>query len=575
LIDELHLAAGASPVSNSAHFGSRWMIAASTRGVQVSKVRRAHDATLEAGMLLLPRVCIRYTVRTMMVPAGFALAALSLPTMADAQPIVRARVSGTVFDSVSMTPLSGALVRLVRADTPSVGRSATSDAAGRFVYDTVPDGVWLATFLHPMLDSLRLEPGVTRLEIADPSAVLMPLATPSGPTLFASQCGGGHPAESGVINGEVRGADDDAPLIGATVQVEWPEWVLQKGAVVTELARKAAVTDSAGRFRLCGAPAGSRLRALSWRGADSTGLIEIDTPRGGYAVQDFLLGGSAAMPAGLAGLAADSTRQDTTSRGDARDAATSNATGTDDVSLLRRGRAVVRGVVTSTDGRPLPNAIVRVMGSGTPVRSAADGSFVIGDAAAGTYSVEARVIGYSPHRVPVTLRQAEPAQVALRLAVANVQLDTVRVVAGRGIPYEVQGIERRWRTGVGKVLNADAIRERATMFVTDALRGLPGVFVRGVGGWGQAVRMRSIGGGECTAITFVDGVFTPTGGAGGITLDDFVPMSNVAAIEVYPRAALVPVEFSTMSQCGVVAVWTKFATSNVRILPPKSERGKR
>jgi Carboxypeptidase regulatory-like domain/TonB-dependent Receptor Plug Domain len=368
----------------------------------------------------------------------------------------------------------------------------------------------------------------------------------------------------------VRRAEDDAPVVGATVMVEWPEWLLQKRVVVTELARRTARTDSTGRYRLCGAPAGSRLRAVSWIGADSTGSIEVETPAAGYSLQDFVIGISTAADssAGAAGaLMARNTRRDS-----AQSEVTPVDTTTYDAPPYRRGRAIVRGSVTNTDGRPLPAAIVRVLGSGTPVRAAPDGSFVIGDAAAGTYSVEARAIGYSPHRVPVVLRTGAPSQVTLQLAGANVQLDTVRVVAGRNIPYQVEAIERRWRTGMGKVLNEVAIRERATTFVTDALRGLPGVFVQQVGGWGQAVRMRSNGGGECTAVLYVDGMFTPTGGGGGITLDDFVPISNVAAIEVYPRATLVPAEFMNLTGCGAVAVWTKFATENVRIMPPKSER---
>lgn len=149
----------------------------------------------------------------------------------------------------------------------------------------------------------------------------------------------------------------------------------------------------------------------------------------------------------------------------------------------RQGQATIRGRVTNTDGLPLPYAIVRVPGSGSMVRAPADGAFTIADAGAGTYTIEARAIGYGPHRVPVVLRASEPATIALKLAVANVQLDTVRVVAGRQIPFLVQGIERRWRTGLGRILDGNTVRERSSLFMTDALRGLPDVSVRQLGGW--------------------------------------------------------------------------------------------
>ena len=47
------------------------------------------------------------------------------------QAAVFARVIGTVWDSIAMRPLGGATVRIVRADDPSIGRSATTTAFGQ------------------------------------------------------------------------------------------------------------------------------------------------------------------------------------------------------------------------------------------------------------------------------------------------------------------------------------------------------------------------------------------------------------------------------------------------------------
>jgi Fe-S-cluster containining protein len=209
------------------------------------------------------------------------------PAPLAAQAPTVAQVRGTVFDSVAMTPLRGALVRIVRADDPSVGRSAQTDSLGAFVHDSVPTGVWLASFLHPVLDSLRLEPGIVRLEIIEAGVLQLPLGTPSGPTLVVQACGPGGADDAGVIFGTVRNADDETPLIGATVEVEWPEWTLAKKAMVTVRAQRRTVTDSLGAYRLCGVPPGSTLRARSWKDADSAGVVEVTVPASGYAVQDF------------------------------------------------------------------------------------------------------------------------------------------------------------------------------------------------------------------------------------------------------------------------------------------------
>jgi hypothetical protein len=471
--------------------------------------------------------------------------------VAPANSAVHARVSGVVFDSLAMKPVPGALVRLVRADDPAVGRSAVTDSVGRYQHDSVPGGTWIATFLHPVLDSLHLEPGLVRLEISESGAVEMPLFVPAARTLVAMSCGAGTSIDAGVIVGEVRRIDTDAPVMGATIEVVWPEWVLAKKKVITDQRRAIATTDSAGRYRLCGAPAGSTLRSVAWSDADTSGVLEVIVPDSGFALQDFALGSVeyVTVPADPSDSLAGTVR-------------------------MRRGAAVVRGRVTTTSGVALANAVVRVVGSGSQVRTTEQGEFTIPDAATGTQSIEARAIGYSPYRRTVRMSEAAPVDVVLSLAVRQVQLDTVRVVAGRDIPNVVRGIERRWRTGLGKFLDGATVQQRATLYATDALRGMPGVFVRGMDkAFGQDVFMRNNIGRECRASLFLDGMPVDAAGAGGISLDEFARPDMIAAVEVYNRPSMAPAEYLTMARnCGVVAVWTKRGTDNVPVLPPKSDR---
>lgn len=53
-------------------------------------------------------------------------------TRMSAQAPIIVSVVGTVFDSLTMRPIPGALIRLVRADDPAAGRSAVADLAGTF-----------------------------------------------------------------------------------------------------------------------------------------------------------------------------------------------------------------------------------------------------------------------------------------------------------------------------------------------------------------------------------------------------------------------------------------------------------
>jgi Carboxypeptidase regulatory-like domain/TonB-dependent Receptor Plug Domain len=473
----------------------------------------------------------------------------------------RTRIVGTVWDSVGMRPLGEATVRMVRVDDPSVGISATSTIAGRFAFDSVPRGAWLATFLHPLLDSLRIEPGILRIDINEPGEVRLPLSTPSPRSMIAAACRNVLTAEFGLIAGEVRNVDTDAPLAGGQVFVEWPEWVLQRGRMATEMRRLTARTDSAGRYALCGVPAGSSLRTIAWFGADTTGAIEVPVPESGFALQDFAVGTAERITVRLDSAAAPTP-------GTMAPAAAPSTTAT-----ARRGRAVVRGFVRTLDGRPIANAIVRVLGSGSQVRSTTDGAYLITDAATGTQSLEARAIGYAPYRMPVTLRPSESAPITLRLAVQRVQLDTVRVVAGKSLAPEVRAIERRMNTGVGTILDARTIRERSTVWVTDAVRGMPGVTVSKAAGNGQEILMRKVGGTDgsyCVANIVVDGQRMPPSASANATIDDYVNLSDVAAMEVYPRPNMVPPEFFTGDNgCGVVVVWTRRGTGGVLPQKPK------
>lgn len=496
-------------------------------------------------MPLISRMPLAFSVRSLLRRAAPLL--ICAPTVLTAQAPVRARIVGQVYDSISRAPLSNATVRIVRVDNPAVGRTATTDVFGRFRYDSVAGGGWLATFLHPVLDSLRLEPGVVRVDINEAGELALPLSTPSPRTLVAVNCRGPQAADVGVIVGEVRRAADDAPLIGATVEVEWPEWVLQRGRMTTDLRRRVAKTDSLGHYTLCGAPTGSTLRGFAWSVADSTGAIEVATPDAGYTVLDF----------SVAPVERLTVRPDSTSNREI-------------VATVRRGRAVVRGRVTTLDRRPLANAIVRVIGSGSQVRTNAEGNFSIADAGAGTQTIEARAIGYQPTRLATRLADGTPSTINLRLPVQRVQLDTVRVLAGKELSPELRAIERRWRTGVGTVMDGNTVRNRANLFITDALRGINGVTIRQVGGFGQSIMMRSSNGTECAAGIIVDGQALPPSQAASVSLDEMTRREDIAAIEVYPRPSMLPAEFTSMvSGCGVVAIWTKRATGGVTPMAPK------
>ena len=102
----------------------------------------------------------------MRIPA-FVIVALLAPcarfAMAQGSDTTRrgsgATVSGIVRDSLAQKPLAGAMVQLAAVDSLArFSRIAITDSLGRFTLGDVPDGRHIVGVLHPMLDSLGIEP---------------------------------------------------------------------------------------------------------------------------------------------------------------------------------------------------------------------------------------------------------------------------------------------------------------------------------------------------------------------------------------------------------------------------------
>src|SRR5690349_9505038 len=80
---------------------------------------------------------------------------LALASRASAQGGQAGRVEGVVYDSVHARPLRGAHVVAVGTGAQSeVRRDATSDSAGRYHIDALPQGHYAVGFESALLDSL-------------------------------------------------------------------------------------------------------------------------------------------------------------------------------------------------------------------------------------------------------------------------------------------------------------------------------------------------------------------------------------------------------------------------------------
>jgi carboxypeptidase family protein/TonB-dependent receptor-like protein len=219
-------------------------------------------------------------------------------------------------------------------------------------------------------------------------------------------------------------------------------------------------------------------------------------------------------------------------------------------TTLLRGSAALSGLVHGADGKPLQGATIIVWGTGLETKSRSDGHFAITGLPAGTFSVEARMLGYEPRRVAVDLSPQTPATVNLEFKDRVQELSRV-VVMGKPShrSSDIEGFLQRSRNGMGHYITASDNALKNAIEATDALRMTPGVQVVPGSGFGHVILMR----GGCVPVVYVDGMQMQDGYS---TLDDIVPPRQVAGIETYVGLGEAPVQYQS-NGCGVVLVWTK------------------
>ena len=442
-------------------------------------------------------------------------------------------VTGQVYDSIARQRLPGVAVQLVNADAPTAGLplTAVTDTAGRYAISAVPPGRYLAGFFHEGLDTLGLEPP-TRLVAVGAGNVRVDLATPSPRTIMRTVCPTMNTDSTGLFMGTVRATESRRPLQGATVIVEWTEFVLE-GTRIHQMPRRGTVqTTEPGWFAFCGLPFDAVLHARVAHGPDSSGRVELEVPAGGMRYQLFHVGGASqvtlAQDQSGAALGLPAMPARTALRGDAR----------------------LNGTVLDPDGRPVPNAHVLVWGTTAEVTTSARGAFAIEGLPGGTHSLEVRAIGYAPLTRVVHLAASRPATIDVRLEKAAVILATETVRGTLLYSRRLEEFERRRQAGFGNFLTPEDVERRPNARLGQLLQGVLGVYVAQQGGR-TTVAMRDRVGMYCGPSVYVDGQRQP-----GFDFDHLFG-DDIAAIEIYPRDNERPPEYTDPNRCGAVLVWTR------------------
>ncbi|MCR4340622.1 MAG: carboxypeptidase regulatory-like domain-containing protein [Gemmatimonadaceae bacterium] len=474
------------------------------------------------------------------MPVRLVLLVVALAAPAGAQtPDTGARatgttVSGVVYDSIAVRPLAGATVQLVHADDMAGNvRTDVSDAQGSFIFTDVQDGRYMLGFLHPVLDSLGVEPPVREVVVTGGRPVLADVAIPSPRRLLAAICGEQSVRDSGaVIVGIVRDARSHAPMAGVAVAAEWLEFSVRREGFTRRLQRASATTTETGWFSLCDVPSPGTTTLVASGGADSTAQIEVTISAEPVIRRDFYLGSArTVVAAGVERPAGDTAAPPrTVQAGDGRLSGT--------VAAINTGAPIAGAQVVMTDG---PDA-----------RTNERGEWTLADVPLGTRTLEVRALGYYPERRAVNVFTGAPA-VHVGLSTLRAVLDTVRVTASRWRDEHRLAFEARRRTGLGRYLTAEQIARRAPVNASDLFRGIAGVATDA-----GMIRIRR-GDSECSPSLYLNGTHIQPMMLGDLTADDidsWVRPQEIAAIEVY--GDVVPPQFQQiLLGCGAIAIWTK------------------
>lgn len=436
---------------------------------------------------------------------AFLCCVLQSPCAPVAAQDARVTLRGIAFDSLNRAPLANAFITLGDA------RSTSTDDRGRFAFDSVHLGIHSLALQHAMLDSIGL-PGVSiRINVTDGMGRVV-IAIPTFTTLWRASCGDrAPPADSAFVYGHIRSAIDGRPLVDAAVGLTWIDVSVDPQREISQkLWRSDIRSDARGEYSVCGVPIDVGLRIGATTDSAASGIIDLEPSRLRVRRRDLLVG-----PA-------------------------------DSIDVTQRG--TIGGIVTDASGAPFDGARV-VLDDVPEARTGPDGRFIVRNVAVGTRQLELFSIGVRPVVLAVDLRPGETADVRATLE----RMTTLDVVRVTGSPFQqrfFQEFEERRRSGFGSFVDSTVLGRRLTM--TSALAGLRGGEVRTGRGGEISVLLPTTKIAPCTAGVWIDGWK-----ADGQLLASLDPR-ELAAIELFPRASLVPLRFqSSLTGCGVIAVWTK------------------
>jgi len=178
-------------------------------------------------------------------------------------------LEGTIVDSTR----DGIPLALARVGLAGTAYATATDSAGQFQLDAPLEGSYAVIFRHPRLDSLGVSLDSVTVSLTLGARTPVKLAIPPESRLVELLCPAGLKEGERVVVGTVRAPDGRSPVDSAEVRVSWQEVGGGPGNLQAHDWHLSAVSDSAGRYLVCGVPSLRVTLAASFHGARSGEVV--------------------------------------------------------------------------------------------------------------------------------------------------------------------------------------------------------------------------------------------------------------------------------------------------------------
>jgi hypothetical protein len=223
-----------------------------------------------------------------------------------------------------------------------------------------------------------------------------------------------------------------------------------------------------------------------------------------------------------------------------------------------RAAGVILGIVEDSTARPISGADISFAGYQLRALTDSLGRFRIVNLPSGKFTMVVRGIGYRPVVNDIDVREADTLRLTFSLQRTPNELATV-LITERTLSTKLREFEERRKLGFGQFFTRDDIDKMQAITITDILRRSASIKIRHDNTAASARQFPD----SCLMAVYVD--LVPLGG--GVKLQDLPSPNEIAAVEIYPGSATLPVwlptgPFFTTKGCGAILLWTRDGSSS-------------